>query len=68
MKYKVELCIIHPETCKAVEQIAIVSVDKPDPDYEDIVTAFYKSWDKPDKHNLCYGIGVLKMELYDNKE
>lgn len=66
MTYDVQICIINPITCKATKQSCIISLDYI-PDYEDIVKEFFRQWDKADKYDVCYAIGVESMELHDNK-
>lgn len=66
MTYDVQICIISPITCKATKQNCIINLDYI-PDYEDIVKEFYRQWDKPDKYDVCYAVGVESMELHDNK-
>ena len=66
MTYDVQICIISPITCKATKQSCIINLDYI-PDYEDIVKEFYRQWDKPDKYDVCYAVGVESMKLHDNK-
>lgn len=68
MLYNVDLTIINPDTLKAQDINCILDIDILSPDYEDIVTYFFKRWDKKDKYDICYAIGVKHMELYDNKK
>ena len=65
MTYDVVVCIIDPRTCKATRQVCTISVDNV-PDYEDIVKEFFRTWDKKDKYDVCYAVGIESMKLHDN--
>lgn len=67
MIYDVEIVIIDPRTYKAKETNCIISLEYV-PDYEDIVHEFFHQWNKPDKYEICYAIGVKSMKLHDNKD
>ena len=66
MTYDVELIVIDPRNYKATRQLCVISLDYA-PDYEDIVIEFFRRWDKADKYDVCYAIGVESMNLHDNK-
>lgn len=66
MTYDVQLSVIDPRTYKATTQLCVMTLDYA-PDYEDIVTEFFRRWDKADKYDICYAIGVESMNLHDNK-
>ena len=66
MTYDVQIVVINPITYKATRQLCVFTFNSP-PDYEDVVGEFFRCWDKKDKYDVCYSIGVESMNLHDNK-
>ena len=65
MIYDVDVCIIDPRTYKVTRQSCMISLDYA-PDYEDMVHEFFRNWDRKDKYDICYAIGIESMRLHDN--
>lgn len=65
MTYDVQISIIDPRTCKATKQTCLISLDYA-PDYEQMASEFFRRWDKQDKYDVCYAIGIESMKLHDN--
>lgn len=66
MVFEVQICVINPDTFQAKRKLCQINIDKPGPDYRDIVLEFFKNWEQQDKYEKCYAIGVESMKAYDN--
>lgn len=65
MTYDVQISIIDPRSYKVTRQTCLISLDYA-PDYEKMVCEFFRRWDRADKYDVCYAIGIESMKLHDN--
>ena len=60
-KFQCKICITNPDTLHTQILEGTVFSERVNPDYRDIATDFFLAWDKKDKYDKGYIIGINSM-------
>lgn len=60
MKYNVKICVIDPDSYKVTKYNCLLTPEGYT--QQDFVIAFFRQWDKQDKYNKCYAIGIEQIQ------